>query len=386
MSCNPPIRAVTRGPKHHFFGYYDKSPWDLEGRWMLALEVGFMDRPPKPGDAATIGLVDLKEDCAFCPIAQTYAWNWQQGAMLQWVPGTSRQLIIYNSCQEGSFVSVIRDIDGGEERTLPLPVYTISHDGRWALTPNFSRLAVTRPGYGYLGVLDPWREEKAPKEDGIYLMDLRTGEYTLIISLAQMAAFRPRVDMEGCVHWFNHLLFSPDDRRFIFLHRWRFIIDKPFKTRLFTSSPSGDDIYLMADDDMVSHFDWCDPTHVLAWARKKGIGDHYFLFTDRSDEFEVIGENILGRDGDCSYSPDRHWILTDTYPDEEHKRRLLLYHLETQRFIQVGRFYSPPELGGEIRCDLHPRWSRDGRYLCFDSSHEGQRQMYVADVRGIVNE
>jgi len=139
MSCNVPIRAVTRGPKHHFFGYYDKSPWDLEGRWMLALEVDFMDRPPKPGDAAIIGLVDLKEDSAFCPIAQTHAWNWQQGAMLQWLPGTSRRLIIYNSCQGGSFVSVIRDLDGGEERTLPLPVYTISHSGRWALTPNFSR-------------------------------------------------------------------------------------------------------------------------------------------------------------------------------------------------------------------------------------------------------
>ncbi|MCD6465907.1 hypothetical protein J7L27_06040, partial [Candidatus Bathyarchaeota archaeon] len=65
--CFPSVQAVTRGPKHHFFGYYDKSPWDSTGRYMLALEVEFMDRAPTPNDAATIGLIDLKENCLFRP-------------------------------------------------------------------------------------------------------------------------------------------------------------------------------------------------------------------------------------------------------------------------------------------------------------------------------
>ena len=36
-----PVRAVTRGPRHHFFGYYDKCPWDASGRYMLAVETTF---------------------------------------------------------------------------------------------------------------------------------------------------------------------------------------------------------------------------------------------------------------------------------------------------------------------------------------------------------
>jgi hypothetical protein len=41
-----PVRAVTRGPKAHFFGYYDKPPWDVSGRRMLALEAEPLDRMP----------------------------------------------------------------------------------------------------------------------------------------------------------------------------------------------------------------------------------------------------------------------------------------------------------------------------------------------------
>jgi len=352
---------------------------------MLALEVEFMDRAPTPNDAATIGLIDLKENCLFRPVAKTYAWNWQQGCMLQWMPNTFRRRIIYNDRRDGRFISVIHDVESGEVRNLPLPIYALTHDGRYALTLNFSRLDRTRPGYGYAGVHDPTVEKKAPENDGIYLMDLRTGEYDLIISLAQIVAFRPRLDMRGAVHWFNHLLVSPDDQRFIFLHRWSSpTIGKKRITRLFTANLDGSDIYLVADDDMVSHFDWRDSTHILAWARKKGVGDHYFLFTDCSEEFQIIGKDVLNRDGHCSYSPDRRWILTDTYPDQENKRRLLLYHPETKRLIELGRFYSPPKLRGAIRCDLHPRWSRDGHYICFDSAHEDQRQMYIIDVSEVI--
>ena len=50
----------------------------------------------------------------------------------------------------------------------------------------------------------------------------------------------------------------------------------------------------------------------------------------------------------------------------------------------LGSFYASPDLSKENRCDLHPRWSRDGRQVCIDSVHEHQRQMYVLDVSGIV--
>ena len=44
-----PIQRVTQGPKHHFFGYFDKFPWDKSGRRLLAQEIDFTARQPRPG-------------------------------------------------------------------------------------------------------------------------------------------------------------------------------------------------------------------------------------------------------------------------------------------------------------------------------------------------
>ena len=66
-----PVRAVTTGPGHYFFGYYDKCPWDLTGRYLLSLQVKFKDRPPRPGDQARIGVVDLCAGDKWIPIAET---------------------------------------------------------------------------------------------------------------------------------------------------------------------------------------------------------------------------------------------------------------------------------------------------------------------------
>jgi Tol biopolymer transport system component len=94
----------------------------------------------------------------------------------------------------------------------------------------------------------------------------------------------------------------------------------------------------------------------------------------------------MPRDGHCSYSPDaeRRWILNDTYPDAEQKRGVYLYDTQSGRRTDLGRFYSPPELKDDYRVDLHPRWSRDGGAVCFDSAHKGSRQLYVMDVTAVV--
>ncbi len=381
---DPSAHAVTRGPAHHHFGYYDKFPWNRSGRFLLGLETAFMDRPPTASDRATIGMVDLAAGNQWQPIDSTHAWNWQQGCMLQWLGSDPERSVIYNVCAGDHFAARIADVENGRQRQLDRPVYALSRDGRQAVSVNFARIATTRPGYGYQGPPDPWADDPHPDADGIYWMDVESGEHRLIVSLDQVVGIGHTAGMDGVTHWFNHLQFNPSGTRFLFLHRW---VDSQHgrQTRLFTADPDGSGLACVADHGMVSHFDWRDDRHILAWARQHGVGDRYFVFADPGGQAEVLADGVLTQDGHCSYSPDGRWLLTDTYPDAQGFRTLILYDLQEQRRIDLGRFYAMPDrASGEIRCDLHPRWSRDGRSICFDSVHEGSRQIYVMEVADIV--
>jgi hypothetical protein len=388
-SSNVPVpRPVTHGDRFHFFGYYDKSPWDASGRFLLAQETDFMDRRPGPDDVADIGIVDIDSGNQWRKLDETRAWNWQQGCMLQWVPGHQDE-IVFNVRREDRFQARVLNVRTNQMRLLSQPVYGVSPTGREAISLNFSRLFDVRPGYGYAGAADPWSDDICPEDDGLYHVNMQTGESRLIFSLADaMRLGKPQPGMETGKHRFNHVQWNTDGSRFAVLHRWSVVPSPanwaPWGTRLLTMNADGTDPYVLSDHTMISHYDWRDPRTVLAWARRHTIGDRYYLFTDKTPEVETVGDSILTVDGHCSYSPNRRWILTDTYPDKEGFRTLLLFDPTNERRIDIGRFHGPTPPDGEIRCDLHPRWSRDGKQVCIDSIHEnGHRQVYVLDVSAI---
>ena len=351
---------------------------------MLAMESDFHERPPAPEDQARVGLVDLRKGCHFTSIAETSAWNWQQGSMLQWLKSSGGHELVYNTRQDGQFASVVHNLRTRHSRTLPHPVYAVSADGRQAVTLSFSRLADCLPGAGYVGVPDPGAQDLAPAADGIWLMDLRTGESELTISLAQLVAHEHHRAMDNAKHWVNHLRFNPDGSRFAVLHQWSDQAGGPRHYRMLTAKPDGSDLQVVCDYELVTHYDWLDQERVLTWARQMDLGDRFYLFHVLSGRRDVVGYGTLEQDGHCSYSPDRRWILTDTYPDQESKRTLILYRPADDLRLELGRFAADPRAFGGHGCDLHPRWSRDGKRVCFDSVHEGSRQMYVMDVARIV--
>ncbi|HCE44429.1 MAG TPA: hypothetical protein DET40_12850 [Lentisphaeria bacterium] len=381
------IRAVSKGPHHHYFGYYDKFCWNRSQGLILAHRIDYTDRPLTRDDKAEIGVIE-ESTGKFEKIAETRAWSWQQGAMLQWYPAEPEGTIMFNDNRDGQFVCVIKNINSGKERVLPRPVATVSRNGKWSMSINFSRLAVLRPGYGYEGIPDPFENERTPKDDGIFWMNNETGKSKLIISTAQIAALKPEPRMDSMVHRFNHLQFSSDDRRFIFLHRYKNKADNDADhiTRLYTADIDGGEICLLNGDDFTSHFDWKDSSHVIAFAaRHDNPGWKYFLFTDKTGEVRQYGTDELSSfgDGHCSFAHDGRIMMTDTYPRENKERKLMLYDDKTGELNLLGSFFSQPWIT-QSRCDLHPRWSRDGMKICFDSSHSGTRQIYVADVSEVV--
>jgi len=381
----PPVRAITTGPRFHWFAYYDKLQFDPSGRYCLGMEVGFEHRSPRPDDVVKVAMIDLADGDRWIELGETRAWCWQQGCMLQWLPGSASQ-VIWNGREGGRFVCHILDVFTRERRTVPHPVYSISPDARIAVAPDFRRVNDMRPGYGYCGLPDPWLDDPAPRDAGIWRVDLATGRQDLIISLAQIVEipYGPGYP-PGAKHWFNHLLFSPDGSRFIFLHRWRGPDGRGFATRMFTATPEGKDIHFVVGG-LASHFIWRDPAHILVWAGHPSHGDAFYLFEDQTPNAEAIGKGAMTCDGHCSYLPGNDWIVNDRYPDAERKRQVYLYHVPTGRVVELGRFYAAKEYDGEWRCDAHPRFSPDGRTLCIDSPHEGNgRQLYLIDIGPILD-
>ena len=234
-----PARRVTTGA-HHFFGYYDKCPWDGGGRFLLAMQVGFADRMPEADDVARIGMIDLDDADRWIPLAETTAWGWQQGAMLQWLPQAPARQIIYNAREDHRFIAVVQDVFTGETRKLPRAIFAL-HDSA-ALCLNFARNSRTRPGYGYAGLPDPGADDPHPSADGIFWMDLDSGENRLIISLRQLRDFQPKPSMSAGEHWCNHIHIAPDGSNFICLHRWRAPADwrREFVDRLFSARLDGE--------------------------------------------------------------------------------------------------------------------------------------------------
>ncbi len=315
-----PVRPITRGPAYHWFGYYDKLQIDPSGRYVLGMEVTFEDRSPAPDDVIKVGMIDLADNDRWIELGETRAWNWQQGCMLQWRPGSKTE-VVWNDRDGDTFVCHILDIKTRKMRTIPFPVYSVSPDGTWGVTPDFRRINDMRPGYGYAGPADPNADEFAPDDSGIWKVNLDTGEATLIITIADMLKIPyPGGEIADKKHYFNHLLFSPDGSRFIFLNRWRINEFRasnpttPFDTRMLTANLDGGDIRVVDDSGYTSHFIWRDPEHILAWTKQQSHGDRFYLFKDDGSTVgTAVGPDVMTRNGHCTYLPGNEDDMCDWF-------------------------------------------------------------------------
>ena len=367
----PEVRAVTKGPEFHWFGYYDKLQFDPTGRYMLGMEVDFEHRSPTENDVIKIGMIDLKDKDRWIELGKSRAWCWQQGCMLQWRPKSSRE-ILWNDRQGSRFVCRVMDVKTGKKRTIPHAVYHLSPDGKWALGTDFSRINDMRRGYGYAGIADSNKDVTAPGDSGIYLVNLDSGEYKFLLSVADIAKIRYGGAVTKHKLYFNHLAWGPDGKRFLLFNRGRGV-----ETQVYTAAADGSDIRLLAEKS--SHFVWRDPRNVLIWSEGA-----YRLHEDGGcPDGRTVWEALNGH---VSYLPDKNWVVTDTYPQgDRREQEVYLYHIPSRTKITLGRFHSPIQYRGEWRCDTHPRVGPDGGKIVIDSVHAGNgRQMYMIDISRLV--
>jgi hypothetical protein len=331
-----------------------------------------------------VGVVELATG-DFHRLAETRAFNLQQGCMLHWLPAEPDRKLTYNERQGDRHVAVVLDIHTGDKRVLPRPIAGISPDGKTAASLNYARLKSLRPVVGYAGLPDVYRDQTHPADDGIYTMDLETGEAQIAVSYQAVYEFLGRQPiMDERKIWFNHVVFNTDGTRFCFVVRYNLPDIEIKHTTLLSADVDGGNLRCLTDYG-ASHFTWRSPTEIVGWVTM-AEGAHHYRINDRTGAYEILYPEELDRNGHMSFAWDGRWMLSDTSPDEDSLRDVYLWDMEEEQKITLGRFLSPEPFRGEIRCDPHPRWSRDGRQICFDSVHEGSRQVYVIDVSEVVTQ
>lgn len=365
----------------YFFGYYDKSPWDVTGRYVLCLRADdtWSDvSPQKPADIILIDTMRKDDDeRRIRKIAVTHSWNVQQGCMMQWLGPDYESSIIYNDYRNGKYCSVILELSTMKEKIIDAPVYTVSANGNFALTLDFSRLHNLRPGYGYYNVPECTEGIGLPDDFAIWGVDIQNNNIFSLLKYTDFAKFHPRAEMKdkASIHKLNHLMLSPNGKRFMVLYRW-FNSSRKY-TRLITCNIDGSDMYLLSDDDMVSHCYWKDDEYILAFANKNGIGTGYYLMKDKTKEYIHCWPQF-SNDGHPSYSPDRKYVVTDSYPDRARMSSINLMLGDESKLESktIAKVFAPFKYDNDTRCDLHPRWNHKGDQICFDGVFEGKRGLY----------
>jgi hypothetical protein len=405
--------CLSSGPSH-FFGFHDLTPWNEKTEEMVCLRtVTAEDHVPVFRDEAEVVVIDEASGVETV-VGSTFAWNWQKGARQRWLPALGRRVIAYNAESATGFECRLVDLDAASTRVLPLPMYDFCDHAGFGLTLNFGRLKLRSPSYGYDHPADS-SALPAPSydTDGIFRVELATGEVRLILSIADFLKIRG-LDPKLGDHYFTHIQISPDGQRFVFMHRC-FLKSGGLVNHFVVAHTDGTGVRVLLDDKM-SHFDWKDNQHVIVWCRKnnsikrlkeskllavarllyrlsrkirinavrQGIYNECFREIDvTTGEAKAVGKGVLPEDGHPQMHPqNRELWINDTYPNPEHIQTLMLYHQPTNRRMDLLQLATQPKIQETgWRCDFHPRWHPNEQKICFDSAHSGRRQICVLDVK-----
>ena len=374
----PGLVQVSSNKISHNFGYYDKCPWSKDQHYMVY--TGITDAThnyvtDKPTPIILYDCISKTETV----LAYTHVWNSQQGCMLQWLGPDFSKKIIFNDFRDGKYCSVILNIEDKTEKVLKTPVYSVSSDGKTAITLDFSRLNSFGIGYGYCNVPDYTKDKKCPDIPCMWKIDIEKDFVEeLPFSYKSLSEFGFQDSMKDGYHKINHIMLNPAGNRFMFIHRW--IVNGVKHHRLLTCNIDGSDLYILLDHGMVSHNNWKDDKTIISFCYTQEEGEAYHILYDKTQKRETIGKGILNADGHPSYSPDGRYIITDTYPDFKRKQTLYLIRVADSTVIKLGSIYSSIKYKNEFRCDLHPRWNYNSKELCIDGAIGDKRQVFLVKI------
>jgi hypothetical protein len=207
-------------------------------------------------------------------VGETGAWNLQQGSMLHWNPIKPDTEILYNDRRGDDIISVLLDVRTGRKRELPRAINGVSRNGRHAVCLIYGGLRRIRPVVGYIGAVDPNPDVAHPANDGVFVMDLATGEDKLVVSIGEVyrRLAKAHPELKDRHMWFNHTVINKNDTRFFFLARcWTPKPHVELASAMFTVGLDGSDLReVVPFGKGVSHFEWRNDKEIIATFRTTG--------------------------------------------------------------------------------------------------------------------
>ena len=413
----------------HWVGYYTICPISADGKKMLVHRSRFDGRDISQNDSIEVGWIDLfSEKYDFHRVDSTVAFNWQQGANLQWV---GDDCLIYNIVSNDKYASRIYHIDTGDYKDIDSPIYIA--DGPNLFSLDYERLYWCR-AYHYCQIIVNEKNKKIVEKDGIYKTDLKKNKKELLVTIDSIIKIDPDDDFGELKHWLEHLVFNADKTKIAFFHRYE-LKDGTYKTRIFTMNTDGTELSIIPGwrDGYYTHLNWWNNNLIVCFTVRSGklkskiisqnkkesqndrdqnnskgrrdikriiinvyrkffvkfipdrIRNKYFnhkryvVYDIKKGFINEFDNYNLYVDGHPSFTKDGQYMLTDTYADKHGFRNLMIYDIKKNKIYKIGSFYSPFN-ACPYRSDLHPRFSRDEKYVVVDSAHSGRHQVVVIKI------
>ena len=383
------VQQITSGPKHHFFGYVGHAltiPWNKSGRYIVALRTDFYKRMPKKGESAEVVIIDTQNNFKVIPLDKTFAWNLQQGTMFYWNPNVSETQFLFNDLdpETGVVFTVLYDIKKKKRireyryKNESIANGGVAPSGKYFAGINYGKISRTREIISYAGAKD-WTLPGAanPDNDGLFKIDIATGERHLLLPYSKLAKFL-EINDEYPIY-VHHTLWNRNSDRIIFTVRGGGDRKKKRKNKwpntgcVIRSDGSG-----LGNIEYDGHPEWYEG-NLLSLP-----GKSFFRLYD-VDEKKMKGQ--IGEKGtfpspgnDNAFSPDGKWYVGS---HRQKKKKECIYTFF--RFADKEYFRAPPiptrEGSGVTRIDTAPRWNRTSdAILAPGVAEDGSRQLFIVRI------
>lgn len=361
-----------------FGGYYDIATVNNKGQVLSHMSSVASVNLPSDSVPVDITITNI-HDGTTKKIAESKAYNWQQGTRLHWL---NEELFVFNDFNEDLKRYESKVFSAKENsliKTFDYPVQAVYKD-QYFLSINYQRLLSMRPDYGYRS-LPPLQQSELTnlKDDGIWKIDYAYGNAKMLHTIEDVANVERKDIFKDCTHKLNHLIIQPNEKGFMFIHRY-FQGKRRYDRLMYSDFET---IKVVIDEEYVSHCYWLDNETILGYLKANGENGYYYLGLD--GVAILCPEMTQLQLGDGHPSSFGDWIVFDSYPDKSRMQKLFLFNRKTKELHCLAELFQSTKYKNETRCDLHPRFSTSGKHISFDTVYQGKRRQQVIDITTILS-